>query len=74
MSNIDKISSKDALGNKIGCVTLTKHFFKKNGIADNTSKDLPFSLSEYKGLPVQYMNQVHGTSVQIIKEKHFKIS
>tara|TARA_B100000959_G_scaffold263178_1_gene302323 strand:- start:145 stop:849 length:705 start_codon:yes stop_codon:yes gene_type:complete len=68
MSNIDKISSKDALGNKIGCVTLTKHFFKKNGIADNTSKDLPFSLSEYKGLPVQYMNQVHGTSVQVIND------
>ena len=68
MSNIEKISSKDALGNKIDCVTLTKHFFKKNGIADNRSKDLPFTLSEYKGLPVQYMNQVHGTSVQIINE------
>ena len=68
MNNIETISSKDALGNKIGCVTLTKHFFKKNGIADNRSKDLPFSLSEYKSLPVQYMNQVHGTSVQIIDE------
>ena len=68
MNNVETISSKDALGNKIGCVTLTKHFFKKNGIADNRSKDLPFSLLEYKGLPVQYMNQVHGTSVQIIDE------
>ena len=68
MNNIETISSKDALGNKIGCVTLTKHFFKKNGIADNRSKDLPFSLLEYRGLPVQYMNQVHGTSVQIIDE------
>ena len=62
MSNIEKISSKDALGLKIGCVTLTKPFFKKAGIADNNSKNLPFSLSTYKGLPVQYMNQVHGTS------------
>ncbi len=74
MSNIEMISSKDALGSKIGCVTLTKHFFKRNGIADNRTKDLPFSFLAYKGLPVQYMNQVHGTSVQIIKEKHFKIS
>ena len=68
MNNIETISSKDALGNKIGCVTLTKHFFKKNGIAENRSKDLPFFLSEYKGLPVQYMNQVHGTSVQVIND------
>ena len=68
MNNIETISSKDALGNKIGCVTLTKHFFKKNGITENRSKDLPFFLSEYKGLPVQYMNQVHGTSVQVIND------
>tara|TARA_Y100001970_G_scaffold118098_1_gene146671 strand:- start:582 stop:1286 length:705 start_codon:yes stop_codon:yes gene_type:complete len=68
MSNIEKISSKDALGLKIGCVTLTKPFFKKAGIADNNSKNLPFSLSTYKGLPVQYMNQVHGTSVQVIND------
>ena len=68
MNNIETISSKDALGNKIGCVTLTKHFFKKNGIAENRSKDLPFFLSEYKSLPVQYMNQVHGTSVQTINK------
>jgi len=68
MSNIEKISSKDALGNKISCVTLTKPFFKKNGIADNNSKDLPFLLSEFKGLPVQYMNQVHGTSVKVIND------
>ena len=68
MNNIETISSKDALGNKIGCVTLTKRFFKKNGIAENRSKDLPFSFSEYEGLPVQYMNQVHGTSVQVIND------
>tara|TARA_Y100001970_G_scaffold215744_1_gene264047 strand:- start:4265 stop:4969 length:705 start_codon:yes stop_codon:yes gene_type:complete len=68
MSNIEKISSKDALGNKIGCVTLTKPYFKKIGIDDNSSKNLPFSLSEYKGLPVQYMNQIHGTSVQVIND------
>jgi len=68
MSDIKKISSKNALGHKIGCVTLTKHFFKKVGIADNSSKNLPFSISTYKGLPVQYMNQVHGISVQAIKD------
>ena len=68
MNNIETISSKDALGKKIGCVTLTKHFFKKKGIADNRGKDLPFFLSEYKGLAVQYMNQVHGTSVQVIND------
>ena len=68
MNNIETISSKDALGNKIGCVTLTKHFFKKNGITENRSKDLPFFLSEYNSLPVQYMNQVHGTSVQVIND------
>ncbi len=71
MSNIEMISSKDALGSKIGCVTLTKHFFKTNGIADNRNKDLPFSFLEYEGLPVQYMNQVHGTSVQTIN-KYFE--
>ncbi len=68
MSNIEKVSSEDALGNKIGCVTLTKPFFKKTGITDNSSKNLPFSLPEYKGLPIQYMNQVHGTSVQVIND------
>ena len=68
MSNIEKVSSKNALGHKIGCVTLTKPFFKKAGIANNSSKNLPFSISTYKGLPVQYMNQVHGTSVQAIND------
>jgi hypothetical protein len=68
MTNYEKVSSKGALGKKIGCLTLTKQFFEKNKIIDNSSKVLPYSISEFKGLPVQYMNQVHGTSVEIIKE------
>ena len=68
MSNYEAVSSKGALGNKIGCLTLTKQFFEKNKITNNNSKVLPFSFSEFNGLPVQYMNQVHGTSIELIKE------
>ena len=68
MINYETVTSKDSLGKKIGCITLTKKFFDKNRIIDNNNKDLPFSFTEFKGLPVQYMNQVHGTSVEVIKE------
>ena len=69
MTNCETVSSRGALGEKIGCVTLTKQFFEKNKITNNGNKELPFSFSEFKGLPVQYMNQVHGKSVEIIN--HF---
>tara|TARA_Y100001960_G_C14658985_1_gene819795 strand:- start:349 stop:1053 length:705 start_codon:yes stop_codon:yes gene_type:complete len=66
MTNCETVSSQGALGEKIGCVTLTKQFFEKNKITNNDNKELPISFSEFKGLPVQYMNQVHGKSVGII--------
>ena len=66
MTNCETVSSRGALGEKIGCVTLTKQFFEKNKITNNDNKELPISFSEFKGLPVQYMNQVHGKSVGII--------
>ena len=66
MTNCETVSSQGALGEKIGCVTLTKQFFEKNKITNNDNKELPVSFSEFKGLPVQYMNQVHGKSVGII--------
>jgi len=68
MNNLEQVSSKGALGNKIGCVTLTKRFFEKNRITRNNSKGLPSAFPEFKDLPVQYMNQVHGASVEVIKE------
>ena len=66
MTNCETVSSQGALGEKIGCVTLTKQFFEKNKITNNDNKELPISFTEFKGLPVQYMNQVHGKSVGII--------
>ena len=68
MTNCETVSSQGALGEKIGCVTLTKQFFEKNKITNNDNKELPVSFSEFKGLPVQYMNQVHGKSVGIIND------
>lgn len=68
MTNCETVSSQGALGEKIGCVTLTKQFFEKNKITNNDNKELPISFSEFKGLPVQYMNQVHGKSVGIIND------
>ena len=68
MTNCETVSSQGALGKKIGCVTLTKQFFENNKITNNDNKELPISFSEFKGLPVQYMNQVHGKSVGIIND------
>ena len=66
MNDLEIVSSKGVLGQKIGCITLTKNFFKKIKTAD--INDIAFSFTEFKGLPIQYMNQVHGTSVRVIKE------
>ena len=68
MTNYETVSSKGALGQKIGCITLTKQFYEKNNITNRGNKTLPISFTEFQGLPVQYMNQVHGTSVEEIKE------
>ena len=68
MNNLEIVSSKGCLGQKIGCITLTKNFFEKIKTADINDKALPFSFTEFQDLPIQYMNQVHGTSVGVIKE------
>lgn len=68
MCNIEQISSKDALGPNIGCVTLTKKFFERNGTIDNSRKLLPLSFSSFKSLPVQYMDQTHGVSVEMVQK------
>ena len=68
MSSFKIISSKGALGNNIGCITLTKQFFESNKTIENSKKRLPLSFSEFKGLPIQYMEQVHGTSIEEINE------
>ena len=67
MSSFERISSKDVLGSNIECVTLTKQFFENN-IIDNSKEGLPFSFSEFEGLPIQYMQQIHGSSIETIKE------
>ena len=41
MTNCETVSSQGALGEKIGCVTLTKQFFEKNKITNNDNKELP---------------------------------
>ena len=68
MNDLEIVSSKGVLGQKIGCITLTKNFFEKMKTADINDKALPISFTEFQGLPIQYMNQVHGTSVGVIKE------
>ena len=68
MTNYETISSKGALGQKIGCITLTKQFYERNNITNRGNNTLPISFTEFQGLPVQYMNQVHGTSMEEIKE------
>ena len=68
MNDLEIVSSKGVLGQKIGCITLTKNFFEKIKTADINDKALPFSFNEFQGLPIQYMHQVHGTSVGVIKE------
>ena len=68
MNDLEIVSSKGVLGQKIGCITLTKNFFEKIKTADINDKALPFSFTEFQDLPIQYMNQVHGTSVGVIKE------
>ena len=67
MSSFERISSKDVLGSNIECITLTKQFFE-NKIIDNSKEGLPFSFSEFEGLPIQYMQQIHGASIETIKE------
>ena len=68
MSSIKKISSKDSLGSNIGCVTLTKQFFESNRMVDNSRKLLPLSFSAFNNLPVQYMDQIHGVSVETVRQ------
>ena len=68
MSSIKEISSKDALGSNIGCITLTKQFFDSNRMVDNSRKLLPLSFSTFNNLPVQYMDQIHGISVETVKQ------
>ena len=68
MNDFETVSSKGVLGQKICCITLTKKFLEKNKTPDINDKALPFSITEFQGLPVQYMNQVHGTSVGVIEE------
>ena len=67
MNDCKKISANGALGINVECSTLTKEFFIINNITNNTRHGLPLSFKEYLVMPIQYMEQVHGNSIQSIR-------
>ena len=63
--NSDFFQPAKPLADKVNCLTLTKQFFQNNKV--NTSKkELLRSFTSYKEIPIQYMDQVHGYTSQVI--------
>ena len=63
--NSDFFQPAKTLADKVNCLTLTKQFFQNTKI--NTSKkELLRSFTSYKEIPIQYMDQVHGYTSQVI--------
>ncbi len=69
MADLEKISSNGVLGNNVCCLTLTKKYFEKNKIIQNDNKSLSKIMLEFEGRPIQYMDQVHGTSIHKVYER-----
>ncbi len=53
------------LSEKVHCLTFTKHFFQNTKIY-TSKKELIRSFTSYKEIPIQYMDQVHGHTTQVI--------
>ena len=66
--SFDYCGPKSPLGEKINCITLTKDFFEKHNI--NSVKDnLTRNFLSFRGVPIQYMNQVHGKNYEFISSR-----
>lgn len=63
--NFDCFQPETPLGKKINCFTLTKNFFDKNYINADKNNLISNFLS-FNGVPIQYMDQVHGKNVEFI--------
>ena len=59
------ISPESSLGEDINCLTLTSHYFFENQI-DPKKDALIKNLSFFEGIPIQYMDQVHGNSIGLV--------
>ena len=62
---IDYLKPATRIGKNVNCLTLTDHFFKKNEIDSNKS-NLLRDFHKFDGVPIQYMEQVHGSTTQIV--------
>ena len=66
--SFDYCGPESPLGEKINCITLTKDFFEKHNI--NSVKDnLTRNFLSFRGVPIQYMNQVHGKNYEFISSR-----
>ena len=54
-----------SLGEGINCLTLTSHYFSENQI-DPKKDTLIKNLTFFEGIPIQYMDQVHGNSIGLV--------
>ena len=54
-----------SLGEGINCLTLTSHYFSENQI-DPKKDTLIKNLTFFEGIPIQYMDQVHGNSIELV--------
>ena len=61
--DVDFYKPKTSLGTNIHCLTLTDSFFRKNKI-DSTKRSLLKNFLTFNGIPIQYMDQVHGRSIE----------
>ena len=61
--DVDFFEPKTSLGKSIQCLTLTDSFFRKKKI-DSTKQSLLKNFLTFNGIPIQYMDQVHGRSIE----------
>ena len=61
----DFLKPMTPLGEKIQCLSFTKEYFYKNNISPEKSEILRV-LTKFEGIPIQYMDQVHGNKLEII--------
>ena len=61
----DLLKPKAPLGEKIQCVSFTEDYFYKNNISSEKSQILKV-FTKFEDIPIQYMNQVHGNSLETI--------
>ncbi len=63
--SLDYYMPLSPLGENINCITLTKDFFEKNEI-NPIKNTLTTNFLSFRGIPIQYMNQVHGKNLELI--------